>query len=210
MAEAVKELYPETQVTIGPAIENGFYYDFSRSKPFTTEDLEKIENKMREISKRSEEILREEWDRDEAIKFFNKIGEKYKAEIISTIPKNEKISLYRQGQFIDLCRGPHAPSTSHVKYFKLMKVAGAYWRGDEKNPMLTRVYGIAFDTAEELEAYEKQIEEAKARDHRKLGKELDLFTISPLVGAGLPLLKPKGMMIRQQIENYLWDLHKDK
>ena len=202
MAEAVKELYPETQVTIGPAIENGFYYDFSRSKPFTTEDLEKIENKMREISKRSEEILREEWDRDEAIKFFNKIGEKYKAEIISTIPKNEKISLYRQGQFIDLCRGPHAPSTSHVKYFKLMKVAGAYWRGDSKNEMLQRIYGTAWESEESLKNYLHILEEAEKRDHRKLGKQLDLFHIQE-EATGSVFWHHNGYIIYREIENYI-------
>jgi len=202
MAEAVKELYPETQVTIGPAIENGFYYDFSRSKPFTIEDLEKIENKMREISKRNEEIFREEWDRDEAINFFNKTGEKYKAEIISTIPKNEKISLYRQGQFIDLCRGPHAPSTSHVKYFKLMKVAGAYWRGDSKNEMLQRIYGTAWESEESLKNYLHILEEAEKRDHRKLGKQLDLFHIQE-EATGSVFWHHNGYIVYREIENYI-------
>ncbi|MFM8186428.1 MAG: TGS domain-containing protein, partial [Alphaproteobacteria bacterium] len=166
MAEAVKELYPETQVTIGPAIENGFYYDFARQEPFTSEDLLVIENKMREIVKRDEKIVREEWNRDDAVDFFKKIKEDYKAEIIASIPADQQISLYRQGEFIDLCRGPHAPSTSHIKYFKLMKVAGAYWRGDSNNQMLQRIYGTAFESEESLKNYLFMLEEAEKRDHR--------------------------------------------
>ncbi len=202
MAEAVKELYPETQVTIGPAIENGFYYDFARKTPFTTEDLEKIENKMREIVKRDEKLIREEWERDEAVKFFEKIGEKYKAEIISSIPAEQKISLYRQGDFIDLCRGPHAPSTSHVKYFKLMKVAGAYWRGDSKNEMLQRVYGTAWESEESLKNYLHILEEAEKRDHRKIGRQLDLFHIQE-EATGSVFWHHKGYIIYREIENYI-------
>lgn len=202
MAEAVKELYPETQVTIGPAIENGFYYDFARSEAFSTQDLEKIENKMREISKRDEKIAREEWERDEAVKFFEKIGEKYKAEIIASIPSNEKISLYRQGNFIDLCRGPHAPSTSHIKHFKLMKVAGAYWRGDSKNEMLQRIYGTAWESEESLKNYLHMLEEAEKRDHRKLGRELDLFHIQE-EATGSVFWHHKGYILFREIENYI-------
>ena len=202
MAEAVKELYPETQVTIGPAIENGFYYDFARKNPFATEDLEKIENKMREIVKRDEKLVREEWERDEAVKFFEKIGEKYKAEIISSIPVEQKISLYRQGDFIDLCRGPHAPSTSHVKYFKLMKVAGAYWRGDSKNEMLQRIYGTAWESEESLKNYLHILEEAEKRDHRKIGRQLDLFHIQE-EATGSVFWHHKGYIIYREIENYI-------
>jgi len=202
MAQAVKELYPETQVTIGPAIENGFYYDFARTQPFSEADLEKIENKMREISKRSDQIIREEWDRDQAIKFFEKIGENYKAQIIESIPTNEKISLYRQGDFIDLCRGPHAPSTSMVKHFKLMKVAGAYWRGDVKNQMLQRIYGTAWESEESLKEYLQILEEAEKRDHRKLGKQLDLFHIQE-EATGSVFWHHKGYVIYREIENYI-------
>lgn len=202
MAEAVKELYPETQVTIGPAIENGFYYDFARSEPFTIEDLEKIEGKMREISKRDEKLVREEWARDEAISFFQKIGEKYKAEIITSIPANQTISLYRQGNFIDLCRGPHAPSTSHVKHFKLMKVAGAYWRGDSKNEMLQRIYGTAWESEESLKNYLHVLEEAEKRDHRKLGRQLDLFHIQE-EATGSVFWHHKGYILYREIENYI-------
>ena len=202
MAQAVKEIYPQTQVTIGPAIENGFYYDFARANPFSQEDLEKIENKMREISKRSDEVKREEWDRNDAVKFFEEIGEKYKAEIISSIPSDEKISLYRQGNFIDLCRGPHSPSTSHVKYFKLMKVAGAYWRGDSKNEMLQRIYGTAWESEESLKNYLHMLEEADKRDHRKLGKQLDLFHIQE-EAVGSVFWHHKGYIIYREIENYI-------
>ncbi len=202
MAQAVKELYPEAQVTIGPAIENGFYYDFARKIPFTTEDLEKIETKMREIVKRDEKLVREEWERDEAVKFFEKIGEKYKAEIISSSPAEQKISLYRQGDFIDLCRGPHAPSTSHVKYFKLMKVAGAYWRGDSKNEMLQRIYGTAWESEESLKNYLHVLEEAEKRDHRKIGRQLDLFHIQE-EATGSVFWHHKGFIIYREIENYI-------
>ena len=202
MAEAVKELYPETQVTLGPAIDNGFYYDFARKTPFISEDLEKIEAKMREIVKRDEKLIREEWERDDAVKFFEKSGEKYKAEIISSIPAEQKISLYRQGNFIDLCRGPHAPSTSHVKYFKLMKVAGAYWRGDSKNEMLQRIYGTAWESEESLKNYLHVLEEAEKRDHRKIGRQLDLFHIQE-EATGSVFWHHKGYIIYREIENYI-------
>ena len=176
MAEAVKELYPQTQVTIGPAIENGFYYDFARSEPFTPEDLARIEARMREIVDRDEKITREEWDRDAAVAFFGEIGEHYKAEIIAGIPAGEPISLYRQGNFIDLCRGPHLPSTGRLgKAFKLTKLAGAYWRGDSRNAMLQRIYGTAWADQKQLDAYLTQLEEAERRDHRRLGRQMDLF-----------------------------------
>jgi len=176
MAEAVKELYPETQVTIGPAIENGFYYDFARKEPFTPEDLERIEKRMHEIVTRDEKVVREVWDRDAAVKFFLDQGERYKAEIIQAIPAGEPITLYRQGAFIDLCRGPHLPSTGRLgPGFKLTKLAGAYWRGDSRNEMLQRIYGTAWADAKELKAYLDRLEEAERRDHRKIGKQMDLF-----------------------------------
>ncbi len=202
MAEAVKELYPETQVTIGPSIENGFYYDFARPNPFSPDDLAKIEAKMHEIVKRDEPLVREVWKRDDAVKFFSSIGEKYKAEIIASIPANEDISLYRQGQFIDLCRGPHAPSTSHIKYFKLMKLAGAYWRGDSNNEMLQRIYGTAWESKESLEKYLNMLEEAATRDHRRLGRELDLFHTQE-EAAGSVFWHAKGYIIYREIENYI-------
>lgn len=176
MAEAVKELYSDTQVTIGPAIENGFYYDFAREEPFTPEDLETIEARMREIVKRDEAITREVWSRDDAVKFFTEQGELYKAEIISSIPAEEMISLYRQGDFIDLCRGPHLPTTGRLgQAFRLTKLAGAYWRGDSRNPMLQRIYGTAWSSEKELKAYLHRLEEAERRDHRRLGRQMDLF-----------------------------------
>lgn len=202
MAEAVKELFPETQVTIGPAIEHGFFYDFARKEPFALEDLEKIENKMREISKRDEVLVREVWKRDDAVKFFESIGEKYKAEIISSIPSDQDISLYRQGNFIDLCRGPHAPSTSHVKHFKLMKLAGAYWRGDAKNEMLQRIYGTAWESEESLKNHLHMLEEAEKRDHRKIGRVMDLFHTQE-EAAGSVFWHPKGWVIYREIENYI-------
>jgi len=202
MAQAVKELYPNTQVTIGPAIENGFYYDFSRKESFTPQDLEVIENKMREISKKDQPLSREEWERDDAIDFFNKAGEKYKAEIISQIPKDQKITLYRQGNFIDLCRGPHAPSTGHIKYFKLMKLAGAYWRGDANNEMLQRIYGTAWESKESLDEYLEMLEEAQKRDHRKIGRELDLFHIQE-EAVGSVFWHNNGYVIYREIENYI-------
>lgn len=202
IAEAAKELYPEIQVTIGPAIENGFYYDFVRDQPFTTDDLEKIEKRMQEIAKRDEKITREVWKRDDAVAMFKKMGEHYKAEIIESIPQNEDLTLYRQGNFVDLCRGPHAPSTKYVKYFKLMKVAGAYWRGDSNNAMLQRIYGTAWATKEQLEDYLHMLEEAEKRDHRKLGKELDLFHIQE-EAQGMAFWHPKGWQTYILIESYL-------
>jgi len=202
MAQAVKELYPDTQVTIGPAIDNGFYYDFARDKPFSTDDLEEIEAKMREIVKADHPFEREVWERDEAVKFFIKEGERYKAEIIEDIPANEDVSLYRQGSFIDLCRGPHAPSTGKIKHFKLMKVAGAYWRGDSRNAMLQRIYGTAWASEKQLKAYLHQLEEAEKRDHRKLGREMDLFHIQE-EAVGQAFWHDKGWMIYHTIEEYI-------
>ncbi|WP_395476399.1 threonine--tRNA ligase [Rickettsia endosymbiont of Pantilius tunicatus] len=201
-AEAVKELFPETQVTIGPAIENGYYYDFARSKPFTTDDLAVIEAKMHELAKKNEKVTRELWDREKAVEFFKLIGEHYKAEITASIPSNEPISLYRQGNFIDLCRGPHAPSTGFVKHFKLMKVAGAYWRGDSRNEVLQRIYGTAWATKEQLDSYLFMLEEAEKRDHRKLGKELDLFHFQE-EAQGMVFWHDKGWSIYNTIEQYI-------
>ncbi|WP_032139432.1 threonine--tRNA ligase [Rickettsia tamurae] len=201
-AEAVKELFPETQVTIGPAIENGYYYDFARDKPFTTDDLAVIEAKMQELSKKNEKVTRELWDRDKAVEFFKSIGEHYKAEIIASIPAGEPITLYRQGNFIDLCLGPHAPSTGFVKHFKLMKVAGAYWRGDSCNEMLQRIYGTAWATKEQLDNYLFMLEEAEKRDHRKLGRELDLFHFQE-EAQGMVFWHDKGWSIYNIIEQYI-------
>ncbi|AFC73947.1 threonine--tRNA ligase [Rickettsia montanensis] len=201
-AEAVKELFPETQVTIGPAIENGYYYDFARDKPFTTDDLAVIEAKMQELSQKNEKVTRELWDRDKAVEFFKSIGEHYKAEIIASIPAGEPITLYRQGNFIDLCRGPHAPSTGVVKHFKLMKVAGAYWRGDSRNEMLQRIYGTAWATKEQLDSYLLMLEEAEKRDHRKLGRELDLFHFQE-EAQGMVFWHDKGWSIYNTIEQYI-------
>lgn len=203
LAEAVKELFPETQVTIGPAIDNGFYYDFSRKIPFSSNDLEAIEIRMKEIVARGEEIRREEWDRDEAVKFFKSIGEDYKAEIISAIPAEQKISLYRQGSFIDLCRGPHAASTAKIGTgFKLLKVAGAYWRGDSNNEMLQRIYGTAWASEKDLKQYLTMLEEAEKRDHRKLGKELGLFHIEEHT-PGMVFWHDKGWTLYRTIENFI-------
>ncbi|HJD62101.1 MAG TPA: threonine--tRNA ligase [Rickettsia endosymbiont of Degeeriella rufa] len=201
-AEAVKELFPETQVTIGPAIENGYYYDFARDKPFTTDDLAVIEAKMHELAKQNKKVIRELWDREKVVEFFKSIGEHYKAEIITSIPSNEPISLYRQGNFIDLCRGPHAPSTGFVKHFKLMKVAGAYWRGDSRNEMLQRIYGTAWATKEQLDSYLFMLEEAEKRDHRKLGKELDLFHFQE-EAQGMVFWHDKGWSVYNTIEQYI-------
>lgn len=204
MAEAVKELYPETQVTIGPAIENGFYYDFSRATPFSTDDLGKIEARMAEIIARDEQINREVWKRDDAVKFFQSIGEKYKAEIIASIPANEDISLYRQGNFIDLCRGPHLPSTGklNAKAFKLTKVAGAYWRGDSRNEMLQRIYGTAWVDEKQLNAYLTQLEEAEKRDHRRIGREMGLFHVQE-EAVGQVFWHDKGWTLYRALENYI-------
>ncbi|HEX7037349.1 MAG TPA: threonine--tRNA ligase [Pseudomonadales bacterium] len=203
MAEAVKELYPETQVTIGPTIENGFYYDFAREEPFTPEDLEKIEQRMREIVARDEPVRREVWSRDDAVKFFESLGEKYKAEIIASIPEDEEIGLYRQGEFIDLCRGPHLPSTGKLgTSFKLMSVAGAYWRGDSRNEMLQRIYGTAWANDNDLKAYLQRLEEAEKRDHRRLGREMDLFHMQE-EGPGAVFWHPKGWTLFQTMTSYM-------
>jgi threonyl-tRNA synthetase len=202
LAHAVKELFPDAQVTIGPVIENGFYYDFSYKRPFTPEDLAAIEARMAEIAKREIPVQREVWPRDKAVEFFKGIGEHYKAEIIASIPAGEDVSLYRQGDFIDLCRGPHVPSTGKLKVFKLMKLAGAYWRGDSKNEMLQRVYGTAWTKKDELDAYLHMIEEAEKRDHRKLGRQLDLFHIQD-EAPGMVFWHAKGWTLWQQVEQYL-------
>ena len=194
MAEAVKELYPGTQVTIGPNVENGFFYDFARDEPFTPEDLERIEARMHEIVDRGEAITREVWDRDEAISYFEGEGETYKAEIIRDLPESENISVYKQGAFLDLCRGPHLPSTTKLGHaFKLMSLAGAYWRGDSRNAMLQRIYGTAWRTEKELKAYLHRLEEAEKRDHRKLGRELSLFPPSGRSGRQR-VLAPQGVV----------------
>jgi len=203
LAEAVKELYPATQVTFGPATDSGFYYDFARDEPFTPEDLERIEKRMHEIVDRDEKITREEWERDRAVEFFKSIGEKYKAEWIHEIPPDEAISLYRQGSFIDLCTGPHLPSTARLGHaFKLMKVAGAYWRGDARNQQLQRVYGTAWPDDKALKQYLFQLEEAEKRDHRRLGRELDLFHQQE-EAVGSVFWHPKGWTLYRTIESYL-------
>jgi threonyl-tRNA synthetase len=203
MAEAVKELFPKTQVTIGPSIEDGFFYDFSPAEPFTPEDLEAIEARMREIVGRDEALVREVWDRDKAIAFFKDMGEHYKAEIIEDLPEDEKITLYRQGDFIDLCRGPHLPSTGKLgSAFKLTKLAGAYWRGDSRNEMLQRIYGTTWRTDKELKAYLHRIEEAEKRDHRRLGKQLDLFHFQE-EAAGMAFWHPKGWTLYRILESYI-------
>ena len=203
MAEAVKELYPETQVTFGPSTETGFYYDFARATPFTPDDLVKIEQRMHEIVDRDEKITREEWERDRAVEFFAELGEKYKAEWIHEIPKDEAISLYRQGNFVDLCAGPHLPSTGKLGHaFKLMKVAGAYWRGDARNAQLQRVYGTAWANEKDLKQYIFQLEEAEKRDHRRLGRELDLFHQQE-EAVGAVFWHPKGWTLYRTIENYV-------
>jgi threonyl-tRNA synthetase len=202
MAEAVKELYPDTQVTIGPAIEDGFYYDFARAQPFTPEDLGVIEARMQEIIKRDEKIEREVWQRDEAIKFFKQAGEKYKAEIIASIPEDQDVTLYRQGDFIDLCRGPHLPATGRIGAFKLTKIAGAYWRGDSNNEMLQRIYGTAWATEKQLKAYLFRIEEAEKRDHRRLGREMDLFHLQQ-EAIGMVFWHANGWQLYRTLQNYM-------
>ena len=203
MAEAVTELYPETQVTIGPAIENGFYYDFYRERPFTEGDLETIETKMHEIIDRGDPFEREVWARDEAISHYQKIKEPFKVELIEAIPDDESISFYRQGNFLDLCRGPHAPSTKHVGHaFKLMSVAGAYWRGDSSNPMLQRIYGTAWPDEKKLKAYLNMLEEAEKRDHRRLGRELDLFHMQE-EAVGSIFWHPRGWSLYREIEAHV-------
>ncbi len=202
MAMAVQELFPGTQVTIGPVIENGFFYDFGTDRPFTDEDLRRIEEKMAEIVKRDLPVRREVLSRDEAIATFEKLGEKYKVEIIKSIPGDEPLSVYRQGEWFDLCRGPHVPSTGRLGAFRLTSVAGAYWRGDERNAMLQRIYGTAWADKDDLAAYVKRIEEAKARDHRKLGKELDLFTFSHFAPS-MPIFLPKGASIYNTLVGFV-------
>ncbi|PTU68988.1 threonine--tRNA ligase [Chromobacterium haemolyticum] len=204
LAYAVKELFPEAQVTIGPEIENGFYYDFAYKRPFTPEDLAAIEKKMAELAKKDIPVERYELSRDEAIAYFKSIGEAYKAEIIESIPQGEVLSLYREGEFTDLCRGPHVPSTGKLKVFKLMKVAGAYWRGDSKNEMLQRVYGTAWAKKEDLDAYLYMLEEAEKRDHRKLGVQLDLFHLQD-EAPGMVFWHPKGWQLWQSVEQYMRD-----
>ena len=208
MAQAVKQLYPEAQVTIGPAIDNGFYYDFSYKRPFTPEDLEAIEARMHEIVKQDLKVERSEMKREDAVEFFRGMGEAYKAELVEAIPEGEVISLYRQGDFIDLCRGPHVPSTGKLKVFKLMKVAGAYWRGDSNNEMLQRIYGTAFASKEDLAAYLHMLEEAEKRDHRRLGRELDLFHLQD-EAPGLIFWHAKGWAIWQVVEQYMRKIYRD-
>ena len=208
LAHAVKELFPDAQVTIGPVIENGFYYDFSYQRPFTPEDLAAIEKRMAEIAKRDLPVERREMPRDEAVKFFRDMGEKYKAEIIASIPQGETISLYGQGNWIDLCRGPHVPSTGKLKNFKLMRVAGAYWRGDSKNEMLQRIYGTAWAKKEDQDAYLKMLEEAEKRDHRRLGTQLDLYHMQE-EAPGLVFWHPKGWALWQQVEQYMRRVYRD-
>jgi threonyl-tRNA synthetase len=202
LAFAVKELFPEAQVTIGPVIEDGFYYDFSFQRPFTPEDLVAIEKRMAELARQDIPVTREEWDRDAAVDFFKSIGEHYKAEIIAAIPAGQTISLYREGDFVDLCRGPHVPSTGKLKAFKLMKLAGAYWRGDSKNEMLQRIYGTAWANKEDLAAYLHRLEEAEKRDHRRLGKQLDLFHLQD-EAPGMVFWHPHGWVLWQAIEQYM-------
>jgi threonyl-tRNA synthetase len=208
LAQAVKELFPDAQVTIGPVIENGFYYDFSYKRPFTPEDLAAIEKRMHEIASKNLPVERKTMARDEAVKFFSDLGEKYKAEIIASIPDKETISLYGQGNWIDLCRGPHVPSTGKLKTFKLMRVAGAYWRGDSRNEMLQRIYGTAWAKKEDQDAYLKMLDEAEKRDHRRLGTQLDLFHFQE-EAPGLVFWHPKGWMLWQQVEQYMRRVYRE-
>ena len=208
LAHAVKELFPDAQVTIGPVIENGFYYDFAFKRAFTPEDLEAIEKKMADIAKRDLPVVREVWPRKRAVEFFQSSGEHYKAEIIASIPESEEVSLYRQGEFVDLCRGPHVPFTGKLRVFKLMKVAGAYWRGDSKNEMLQRIYGTAWANKEEQDAYLHMLEEADKRDHRRLGTLLDLFHVQE-EAPGMVFWHPKGWAIWQQVESYMRQVYRD-
>jgi threonyl-tRNA synthetase len=207
MAQAVKEVFPTAQLTIGPALDEGFYYDFSFERPFTPEDLEKIEARAKEIMKRGLTVTRSELSKQDAIKFFQDRGEAYKVELIQGFDDQSPISLYSQGEFVDLCRGPHLPTTGHVGAFKLLSTGGAYWRGDERNPMLQRVYGTSFPTQKELDAHLAKLEEIKRRDHRKLGKELDLISTQDEIGPGLVLWHPKGSLIRLLIENFWREQH---
>jgi len=208
LAYAVKELFPDAQVTIGPVIENGFYYDFAYTRPFTPEDLAAIEKRMAELAKKDFPVTREVWQRDDAVAFFKDMGEHYKAELIAAIPAGEPIGLYREGDFVDLCRGPHVPSTGKLKVFKLMKVAGAYWRGDAKNAQLQRIYGTAWAKKEDLDAYLHMLEEAEKRDHRRLGKQLDLFHLQE-EAPGLVFWHPHGWIVWQEIEQYMRAVYRD-
>ncbi|WP_293662971.1 threonine--tRNA ligase, partial [Rhodoferax sp. OV413] len=208
LAYAVKELYPDAQVTIGPVIEHGFFYDFAYKRPFTPEDLAAIEKKMTELANKDEPVLRRVLPRDEAVEYFKSLGEQYKAEIIASIPSNEDVSLYREGKFEDLCRGPHVPSTGKLKHFKLMKVAGAYWRGDHRNEMLQRIYGTAWASKDELQQHLTMLEEAEKRDHRKLGRELDLFHIDEH-SPGTVFWHPKGWTLWQGVEQYMRQVYRD-
>jgi threonyl-tRNA synthetase len=208
LAYAVKELFPDAQVTIGPVIEDGFYYDFSYKRPFTPDDLAAIEKRMAELAKKDEPVVRELMPRDDAVKYFEGLGEHYKAEIIASIPSDEPISLYREGGFTDLCRGPHVPSTGKLRVFKLTKLAGAYWRGDSRNEMLQRVYGTAWAKKEDLEAYLHRIEEAEKRDHRRLGRALDLFHLQD-EAPGMVFWHPKGWSIWQEVEQYMRRIYRD-
>src|SRR3990167_8117898 len=208
LAYAVKELFPEAQVTIGPVIDNGFYYDFSYKRPFTPEDLEAIEKRMAELVRRDIPVTRKVLPRDEAVAYFKSIGEHYKAEIIGSIPAGEEVSLYTEGDFTDLCRGPHVPSTGKLKVFKLMKVAGAYWRGDSKNEMLQRIYGTAWAKKEDQDAYLRMLEEAEKRDHRRLARQLDLFHMQD-EAPGLVFWHPHGWVVWQQIEQYMRRVYQD-
>jgi threonyl-tRNA synthetase len=208
LAYAVKELFPEAQVTIGPVIENGFYYDFSYKRPFTPDDLQAIEKRMGELAKKDEPVVRRVLPRDEAVSHFKAMGEHYKAEIVGSIPAGQEVSLYREGGFEDLCRGPHVPSTGKLKHFKLMKVAGAYWRGDSNNEMLQRIYGTAWATKDELQQYLTMLEEAEKRDHRKLGRELDLFHVDDHA-PGVVFWHPKGWAVWQQVEQYMRRVYQD-
>ena len=205
MAQAVQELFPGTQVTIGPSIENGYYYDFARDEPFSTDDFEKIEKRMAKIVDQDLKIISEVWERDKAIEYFQSIGEKYKAEIISDLPEDKEITIYRQGEWLDLCLGPHLPSTGKLgKFFKLMKVAGAYWRGDSRNEMLQRIYGTAWADKKALKAYLLMLEEAEKRDHRRLGREMDLFHLQE-EAAGAAFWHPKGWTLYRTVQNYMRD-----
>ncbi|MGE3153381.1 MAG: threonine--tRNA ligase [Nitrospiraceae bacterium] len=207
MAQAVKEVFPTAQLTIGPALEEGFYYDFAFDRPFTPEDLEKIESRAKEIIARGLTVKRIELPKEEAVSFFRSRGEHYKVEMIQGFEDGQPISLYSQGEFVDLCRGPHLPTTGHVGAFKLLSTGGAYWRGDERNPMLQRIYGTSFPTQADLDAHLHKLEEIKRRDHRKLGKELDLITIQDDIGPGLVLWHPKGSLVRLLIENFWREQH---
>jgi len=208
LAYAVKDLFPDAQVTIGPVIDDGFYYDFSYSRPFTPEDLQAIEARMAELARKDETVVREVWNRDDAVAFFKSIGEHYKAEIIASIPATDDIRLYREGAFVDLCRGPHVPSTGKLKVFKLMKLAGAYWRGDSRNEMLQRIYGTAWAKKEDQDAYLHMLEEAEKRDHRKLGRALDLFHLQD-DAPGMVFWHPKGWALWQQVEQYMRRVYQD-